>query len=324
MFGRMVQMMRARPGSMVGLSAVLSCGAFALVAAERKGNFGMIGSGSILHKLHHGLFSSLFPQRTFCKGAEFPALDSSQFVSLPLLKVKEYSHNSKVYVFGVSPIDEFPVSSFVLVKADDISDDGKPVIRPYTPINISLKSGEVELLIKRYPGGKMSNHIDSLKPGDSLLMKGPLKKFEVKPNAVSHCAMVAAGTGITPMFQVIKKSLQDKTDNTKLTLLYANISEEDILLHDELKELESKNPRLSVHYWVEKPSASWNGRVGRISKDAMAELLPKPGSGCSVLVCGPPPMVNAISGPKAKDKTQGELTGTLAELGYVKEEVFKM
>jgi hypothetical protein len=38
---------------------------------------------------------------------------------------------------------------------------------------------------------------------------------------------------------------------------------------------------------------------------------------------GPPPMMNAISGDKAKDKSQGELTGILKQLGYTPEQVFK-
>jgi cytochrome-b5 reductase len=34
-------------------------------------------------------------------------------------------------------------------------------------------------------------------------------------------------------------------------------------------------------------------------------------------------MMNAISGDKAKDKSQGDLTGVLADLGYTKEQVYK-
>jgi cytochrome-b5 reductase len=41
-----------------------------------------------------------------------------------------------------------------------------------------------------------------------------------------------------------------------------------------------------------------------------------------VLVCGPPPMMNALSGPKEGSK-QGTLKGALKELGYSEEQVFK-
>ena len=53
-----------------------------------------------------------------------------------------------------------------------------------------------------------------------------------------------------------------------------------------------------------------------------------PGAACPFLTfrpahAGPPPMMNAISGDKAKDKSQGELTGILKQLGYEPEQVFK-
>lgn len=40
--------------------------------------------------------------------------------------------------------------------------------------------------------------------------------------------MIAGGTGLTPMFQIIKSSLADPTDNTQLALVYANVEETDI------------------------------------------------------------------------------------------------
>jgi cytochrome-b5 reductase len=40
--------------------------------------------------------------------------------------------------------------------------------------------------------------------------------------------MIAGGTGITPMFQIIKSSVKDKNDKTKLALIYANVDESDI------------------------------------------------------------------------------------------------
>jgi cytochrome-b5 reductase len=42
-----------------------------------------------------------------------------------------------------------------------------------------------------------------------------------------------------------------------------------------------------------------------------------------VQFCGPPPMMKAISGDKAEDKSQGELTGILAKMGFAKEQVYK-
>jgi hypothetical protein len=40
--------------------------------------------------------------------------------------------------------------------------------------------------------------------------------------------MIAGGTGITPMYQIIKSSLKDPKDKTELRLIYANVNEDDI------------------------------------------------------------------------------------------------
>ena len=47
------------------------------------------------------------------------------------------------------------------------------------------------------------------------------------------------------------------------------------------------------------------------------------GNDVKVFVCGPPPQVSAVSGPKKGPQDQGELKGILAELGYKAEQVFK-
>jgi cytochrome-b5 reductase len=42
-----------------------------------------------------------------------------------------------------------------------------------------------------------------------------------------------------------------------------------------------------------------------------------------VFVCGPPGMMDAVSGGKAPDLSQGELKGMLKDLGYTSPMVFK-
>jgi len=40
--------------------------------------------------------------------------------------------------------------------------------------------------------------------------------------------MIAGGTGITPMLQVLNQILNNPDDHTEVTLLFANLSEDDI------------------------------------------------------------------------------------------------
>lgn len=63
----------------------------------------------------------------------------------------------------------------------------------------------------------------------------------------------AGGSGITPMLQLIKHVLSDPCDRTQLELLFANKSEEDIMLRDQLEQLAAKHPKqLKIWYTVDK------------------------------------------------------------------------
>jgi len=49
--------------------------------------------------------------------------------------------------------------------------------------------------------------------------------------------MIAGGTGITPMYQVAKALMGDQQEHTSISLIYANVTADDILLKKELDEL---------------------------------------------------------------------------------------
>jgi cytochrome-b5 reductase len=109
--------------------------------------------------------------------------------------------------------------------------------------------------------------------------------------------MIAGGTGITPMFQIIKSSLADPTDKTQLALVYANVEETDILLRQELDQLAAaSNGRLKIYHVLNKVPASWAGGEGFITKEIIANHMHNGGvaSGSKVLLCGPPPMMTAM------------------------------
>ncbi|XP_068343017.1 NADH-cytochrome b5 reductase-like protein [Pyrus communis] len=134
--------------------------------------------------------------------------------------------------------------------------------------------------------------------------------------------LIAGGTGITPMLQVIEAILKNPDDTTQVSLLYANVSPDDILLKQKLDILAASHPNLKVFYTVDNPTKSWIGGKGYISKDMAVKGLPAPGEDTLILVCGPPGMMKHISGDRAQDRSQGELSGILKELGYTEEMVF--
>jgi cytochrome-b5 reductase len=183
----------------------------------------------------------------------------------------------------------------------------------------------MDLIVKKYKGGKMSEHLHSMEPGQKLEMKGPIPKYQWEANKHNHIALLAGGTGITPMWQLARAIFNNPADKTKVTLVFGNISEEDILLKKEFDDLESQYPeRFRAFYVLDKPSKGWEGGKGFISKELLQKTIPQPDEeNVKVFVCGPPGLVKAISGPKKSPADQGDLAGTLKELGYSKDQVFK-
>uniref|UniRef100_A0A0N5AX66 NADH-cytochrome b5 reductase n=1 Tax=Syphacia muris TaxID=451379 RepID=A0A0N5AX66_9BILA len=195
---------------------------------------------------------------------------------------------------------------------------GKLTIRSYTPISPENAKGFVDLLVKVYRanenpkfplGGKMTQYLDSLNVGDRVDFRGPLGlivykghgNFEVRKGVRDRAVkkhykkigMLAGGSGITPMWQIIKAVLSNDTDDTSISLLFANQSEDEILLRDELDELANTYPRkFKVWYTVDQASPDWSYSTGFINAQMIEDHLPSAGNDVAVLMCGPPPMIN--------------------------------
>ena len=222
--------------------------------------------------------------------------------------------------------------------------DGKFVAKPYTPVSMNgmlltqsypnslfnalsfgslEQKGSFELVIKTYPNGIVSNHVCNMKEGDHIEVKGPMQKFKYVANSKRAIGMIAGGTGITPMLQVIREIIRNPADKTEVHLIFSNHAEEDILLRKEIDEIASKHKNIHVTYLVTQPSSAWKGLTGRITQSLLQQLLPAPAADVSVYVCGPPSFMESVSGGKTKDFKQGEVSGFLKELRYNEDMVFK-
>lgn len=121
-------------------------------------------------------------------------------------------------------------------------------------------------MIKSYPDGVVAKYLCELKVGDTVEVKGPFPKLKYSPNMKKSIGMVAGGTGITPMLQVIQEVLRNAEDKTELHLIFANNGEEDILLKDLLDSLAVKHKNFKVTYVLSKAPANWAGATGNTIK----------------------------------------------------------
>ncbi|DAZ92631.1 TPA: hypothetical protein N0F65_007691 [Lagenidium giganteum] len=251
------------------------------------------------------------------------ALSPSEFRSFKVSEVETLTHNTKRLRLGLPSKDHetgLDVASFLLAQANI---NGENLMRPYTPTNLSEEKGYLELVVKGYPTGKVSKHIVELNVGDSLQIKGPMPKFKYEANMYKKVGLVAGGSGLTPCLQVAKKICRDNSDKTEVVMIFANQTEEDIILRDEIDAMQRKYPQFKVHYVLSQPGPSWKGFTGHVTKDMLHKLLPRPSDDHLIGVCGPPGMMEAVSGGKAPDYTQGELKGILKALGFTSKQVFK-
>ncbi|XP_066999551.1 NADH-cytochrome b5 reductase 2 isoform X2 [Anabrus simplex] len=242
---------------------------------------------------------------------------------LPLIEKEIVSHDTRRYRFGLpsgNHILGLPVGQHIHLSAK-ISDE--IVIRSYTPVSSDEDKGYMDLVIKVYfknvhpkfpEGGKMSQHLESMKIGDTIDVRGPsgrlmyleygrfsikvLRKDPPTEITVKKVAMIAGGTGITPMLQLIRHITRNPKDTTQMALLFANQSEEDILLKKELEEVAKKHPsQFKLWYTVDRPTEAWKYSVGFISAEMIQAHLFPPSPDTLVLMCGPPPMINYACTP---------------------------
>ncbi|XP_018112915.1 NADH-cytochrome b5 reductase 2-like [Xenopus laevis] len=267
-----------------------------------------------------GVTVLLFLIKTLGSGAKkapVTLLDSNAKYPLPLIEKQEISHDTKKFRFGLPSAEHvlgLPVGQHVYLSAKI---NGSLVVRAYTPVSSDDVKGHVDLIVKVYyknvnpkfpDGGKMSQHLDSLKIGETIDFRGPngllvykgKGKFAVRPDKKSepkikvtkHVGMLAGGTGITPMLQLIRQITQDPNDNTKCHLIFANQTEDDILLRYELETVAKSHPeQFKLWYTLDQPPQGWKYGSGFVTADMIKEHLPPPSEDVLVLMCGPPPMI---------------------------------
>jgi cytochrome-b5 reductase len=117
-----------------------------------------------------------------------------------------------------------------------------------------------------------------------------------RPGLVRAFGMIAGGTGITPMLQIIRAILKNPSDKTQISLIFANVNEEDILLRKDLEQLaRDESKRFKLYLVLNNPPAEgWEGGVGFVTEDMIKEHCPKPAKDIKILMCGPPPMISGM------------------------------
>jgi nitrate reductase (NAD(P)H) len=231
---------------------------------------------------------------------------------------RNVSHDSKIFTFDLEHVEQtlgLPVGQHLMMRLRDPV-TREAILRAYTPLSTNSTRGKLEVLIKVYratqnhKGGRMTQALDAIPLGHFVDFKGPHGKFEYlgrglctvsgHERLVRRFIMVCGGSGITPIFAVLRAILTDPEDLTFCVVLDGNRTEEDILCKAELDEMVSRNKdRCRITHVLSQPGPAWTGERGRIDKDLVTRELEHRAKGGEngediILVCGPTPLEESV------------------------------
>jgi len=244
------------------------------------------------------------------------------FTKFKLVGKENVSHNTRLFKIALqssSTVLGLPVGKHLVIRFTE--KDGVVCTRPYTPTSSDDEIGYMELVIKIYKEGKMGQYLDHLSIGDFIEIQGPRGRIHYdRPSHITRqlskkvfnydfeiINMIAGGTGLTPMYQVIQQIIKDENDHTEVKMIYGNVTKDDILCLQDLEKMRSK-PNIEITFTLDKPPIDWVEESGYVTSSMIQKHLAPPTSSHINLICGPPGMV---SGVKA----------ALKELGYARERV---
>lgn len=164
--------------------------------------------------------------------------------------------------------------------------DGEDLLRCYSMSSAPAVDGELTVTVKRVPDGRVSNWMnDHLAAGDEIEVNQPAGRFCLSPEGGDLVAF-AAGSGITPVFSLLKEALA--TGDRRIRLLYANRDRASTIFADELDDLVAgSGGRLEVVHHLDVES----GFVDAATVERFG-----PVGDAEVYLCGPTPFMDVVEG----------------------------
>jgi len=173
--------------------------------------------------------------------------------------------------------------------------------RAYSFSSNPIVDKDIRITVKRVEKGLVSNFVnDKLKIGDSIEVEKPAGSFYVEPikNSTKTYAFFAGGSGITPIFSIMRLLLE-KEPNAKLLLVYANQDYQSIIFREKVEELSKQhgNRVMVEHLLSRNESPDFNCHSGLITDSLIVELFEKHEinfENVFCMICGPFGFMEAV------------------------------
>lgn len=242
------------------------------------------------------------------------------------LKVKDIRQETAECVSIAVDLPESLESEFEFIQGQYLTlrttINDEEVRRSYSICSSPLDQ-ELRVAVKQVPDGRFSTFANQqLQVGDVLEVMPPDGRFYTTVDAKNqkHYLAFAAGSGITPVFSIMKTILLTEP-NSKFTLFYGNQRTDSIIFREAIEGL--KNTflnRLSVYYLLSKEhtgSDLFSGRINRDRCQVFFDKLVQLDSVDDCFLCGPEEMIlevreELLSRGLQREQIHLELFGTNA------------
>lgn len=178
--------------------------------------------------------------------------------------------------------------------------DGEAVRRSYSLCS-SPSDGELRVAIKKVEGGRFSSWANSdLTVGTEMRVMTPDGNFNatLDPSNKNNYVAFAAGSGITPIFSIMKSVLEMEPAST-FTLFYGNKTGKTVIFRDKIDGLKNKYMnRLEVHHVLSREDQGTDLLKGRIDEQkciSFSERFFDVKDTSAFFLCGPEAMIDCVS-----------------------------
>ena len=173
-----------------------------------------------------------------------------------------------------------------------LENNGKLIYKPYSISSSPQEKDFIELCVKKVEGGFVSNYLYNLKAGDSLNIMGPIGIFILKEPLPKEIFFVATGSGISAPYSMIC-DLLNRGIRVKMSLVFGNRTEDEIIYRKQLEKLEKKNSNFKYYNILSRPVNGWKGPKGHV-QDVLNDLV-KNKDNSEVYICGVQAMVDDVN-----------------------------
>ena len=197
----------------------------------------------------------------------------SMFHSLKVIDIKNEASDTVSVAFEIPEGDkstfDYTSGQYLTLK---FNINGNEERRSYSMCSSPFSGEPIRIAVKRVDKGLVSNHInDVIKVGDQIEVMSPQGNFTLETSLEQKTYVAfAAGSGITPIWSMIK-SVLDNEPGSKFVLFYGNKTSDSIIFKNEIDSL--TGDRLSVYHILSREETGNSITNGRIDKNKATELL---------------------------------------------------